>query len=105
MAHVTTLMQEKDEATRKLQRTEISCDHFQQLLDDARKAAETTQKAIVSRPRCSNTSKLLWKYFDHYKPLVAKCTQDCDRFVLVLIDGDVTLVRPTSILLGDHRRN
>jgi SMC interacting uncharacterized protein involved in chromosome segregation len=48
MGRLTALTQEKEDATRKLQRMEISCDHFQKSLFEAQKDAETLQKAIVS---------------------------------------------------------
>lgn len=47
ITQVTSLMQEKEDALRRLQRVEVSCDHYQKMLDEAQKSAENTQKAIV----------------------------------------------------------
>lgn len=47
IAQVTSLMQEKEDALRRLQRVEVGCDHYQKRLDEAQKSAENMQKAIV----------------------------------------------------------
>lgn len=89
MAQVTTLMQEKDDVIRKLQRVEVSCDHYQKSLDEAQKSAESLQKTIV----CCTFQKPKQSFLEETDRV-----QDCARFVLVLIDGDVTLVCSTLIL-------
>jgi hypothetical protein len=77
MQAIQSLTSEKDDALKKLARSEFTCDSYQNRLEIADKKINELQKATVSALR---VGLLLIDRF-----------QDCDRFVVTLIDGDVTL--------------
>ena len=83
MQTIQSLTAEKDEALRKYNRVDVTCNAYQTRLETAEKKIDELQKAIVCSPSPEHGHLLTW------------ATQDCDRFVLVLIDGDNTLVRCT----------
>ncbi|RMZ90855.1 hypothetical protein DV736_g1889, partial [Chaetothyriales sp. CBS 134916] len=64
ITHISTLTNDRDEALRKLQRSEFTCNAYQDRLTVANRKIEDLQKSI-----------------------------DCDRFVLAVVDGDNALFR------------
>jgi hypothetical protein len=82
MITIQSLTSERDEALKKFSRAEFTCDSYQTRLDNAERKIEEMQKAIVSQGIIN-----LCPVFS------LTALQDCDRFVLVLIDGDNTLVQ------------